>query len=83
MIGEFESTREANDELIEPRQCAINSSTNPKIQSKGESRLSHAERVLAKRRLDEEGFRESIPTPKDGNCFPHAIMDQIRYACLF
>ena len=66
---------------IEPRQCAIKG-TNPKIQPQKDQRLYHPERVLPNPtpRLDEEGFRERMPpTPEDGNCFPHAIIDQIRY----
>ena len=72
---------EANDELS--TQCVFESNTHPNKNkpknSNLDDRLSYAEKYLAKPRLEEEGFKESQPTPKDGNCFPEAIMDQIRY----
>ena len=74
LVEEFSQLHEANDDaLIEP-----STSKNRPMS------LAYAERVLAKPRLNESGFKLSKEkTPKDGNCFLHGILDQIRYVQLY
>ena len=49
----------------------------PKVKTKiiDKSRLSHAESLP---RLENAGFMLSVETPADGNCIPHALLDQMR-----